>query len=128
MPVSSDTPASAAEPDDLERLLVQRVNAGDVDGLIALFEPNAVMATGHGPVATGHQEIRQLLAELVAFGEQLTLGKQRPTLRAGDLALTSTRLVSGDITAEVARRQTDGTWRWVIDSWSVLGDGPATTG
>jgi hypothetical protein len=42
-------------------------------------------------------------------------------LRVGDLALTSTRLGSGQVTAEVARRQPDGTWRWVIDQWSVLG-------
>jgi hypothetical protein len=46
-------------------------------------------------------------------------------MRVGDLALTSTRLDSGDVTAELARRQPDGTWRWVIDQWSVLSGKPA---
>jgi ketosteroid isomerase-like protein len=112
----------AVEPEDLERLFVERVNAGDVDGLVALFEPNAVMAVGPGKAATGIQAIRQVLADLVASGAKLTLGDQQPTLRVGDLALTSTRLNGGDVTAEIARRQPDGTWRWVIDQWSVLGE------
>jgi hypothetical protein len=37
------------------------------------------------------------------------------------LALGSTRLIDGGVTAEVARRQPDGTWRWVIDHWNVVG-------
>jgi hypothetical protein len=27
------------QPDDLSRLIVQRLNAGDVDGVVALYEP-----------------------------------------------------------------------------------------
>jgi len=38
----------------------------------------------------------------------------------GDLALTSTRLPGGGATVEVARRQPDGSWRWVIDQPAVL--------
>ncbi len=37
----------------------------------------------------------------------------------GDLALTSTRLPDGTVTAEIARRQSDGTWLWVIDQFSI---------
>jgi ketosteroid isomerase-like protein len=118
--MSSHEHLPAVEPDDLERLLVERVNAGDVDGLVALFEPDAAMAFSPGKVATGSQAIRQVFNDFVASGVKLTLGQQQPTLRVGDLALTSTRLNSGDVTAEIARRQPDGTWRWVIDQWSVL--------
>jgi ketosteroid isomerase-like protein len=114
----------AIEPDDLERLYVERVNAGDVDGLVALFEPDAVVAFAPGRVATGSQAIRQVFDDYVASGVKLTLGEQQPTLRVGDLALTSTRLNRGDVTAEIARRQPDGTWRWVIDQWSMLGGKP----
>lgn len=120
--------AHATEPEHLERLFVERTNAGDVDGLVALFEPDAVMVDDRGRVATGEAEIRRLLAELVATGERLTLGDQRPVLRVGDVALTSTRLVGGDVTAEVARLRADGTWRWVIDRWNVLSDEPSPAG
>jgi hypothetical protein len=43
-------------------------------------------------------------------------GEQRPALRSGDVALTSTLLTDGTVTAEVARRQPDGSWLWAIDT------------
>jgi hypothetical protein len=47
------------------------------------------------------------------------MGEQRAALLCGDLALTSTLLPDGTVTAEVARRQSDGTWLWVIDQFSI---------
>ena len=38
----------ANDPQDLERLLVARENAGDVTGMTALFEPDAVVDIGGG--------------------------------------------------------------------------------
>jgi hypothetical protein len=38
----------AYDPQDLERLLVARENAGDVTGMTALFEPDAVVDIGDG--------------------------------------------------------------------------------
>jgi ketosteroid isomerase-like protein len=64
--MSSHEHAPAVQPEDLERLYVERVNAGDVDGLIALFEPDAVMAFSPGKVATGSQAIRQVFTDFVA--------------------------------------------------------------
>jgi hypothetical protein len=36
----------ARDPQDLERLLVSRQRAGDVDGMAALYEPHAVLDCG----------------------------------------------------------------------------------
>jgi len=33
----------AYDPQDLERLLVSRENVGDVDGMVALYEPQALL-------------------------------------------------------------------------------------
>jgi hypothetical protein len=107
------------DPQDLERLLVSRQNAGDVDGMTALFEPDAVIDCGGGRLVRGREAIRALYVEIVAAGRKFAFGKQRPALICGDLALTSTRLPDGDITSEVARRQSDGSWLWVIDRYSV---------
>ena len=41
-------------------------------------------------------------------------------VNAGDLALTNTRS-GATATAEVARRQADGSWRWLIDRPDVMG-------
>jgi ketosteroid isomerase-like protein len=111
----------ATEPEELSRLIVERLNRGDVDGLVALYEPDAVLALDDGQVATGSHEIRKAYARLVAGQPTFEPGTQRPTLRSGDLALTSSRLANGAVTVEVARRQPDGTWLWVIDQPDVIG-------
>jgi hypothetical protein len=65
--------------------------------------------------------IRQVYQQLLADRPTFVAGDQQPALRFGDLALTSTRLAGGGATVEVARRQPDGTWLWVIDQPNVLG-------
>jgi ketosteroid isomerase-like protein len=111
--------APARDTQDLERLLVSRQKAGDVDGMVALYEPDAVIDSGDGRLTRGREAIRAFFTEIVAEGRRFELGEQRPALACGDLALTSTRLPDGSVTAEVARQQSDGTWLWVIDRFSV---------
>lgn len=109
----------ATEPNDLEKFFVERTNAGNLEGLLALYEPNALVAYGEGNVAVGHDEIRELLADFLAEHARLEPSDQAEALCSGDLALTSSRLCNGDITAEVARRQPDGTWLWVVDQFAI---------
>lgn len=112
------------DPQDLERQLVIRENVGDVDGMTALFEPEAVIELNDGQLVRGKDAIYEFFTQLQVTGigpegRRFRLGEQRPALISGDLALTSTRSIDGDITSEVARRQPDGTWLWVLDRWSV---------
>ena len=109
----------ARDPQELEQLLVARQRAGDVDGMLALFEAGAVIDVGEGQLICGRGAIRAFYVELVATGRKFELGVQQPALISGDLALTSTRLPDGSVTAEVARRQADGTWLWAIDRYSI---------
>ena len=110
---------TAHDPQELERLLVARENAGDVDGMVALYEPNAVIDDGEGQLVQGREAIRKFFVELVAAGRKFAMGEQQAALVCGDLALTSTRCPNGSVTAEVARRQRDGTWLWVIDRFEI---------
>ena len=109
----------AAQPEDLGRFFVQRANAGDLEGLVALYESDAVLAVPGGAPASGADAIRLALRRFLD-GRPTVSGESQPALRFGDLALTSTRF-NGGATAEVARRQPDGTWLWVIDQPRVLG-------
>jgi len=108
----------AIEPEDLGRLFMERGNAGDLDGLVELYEPTAVLAFPSGKVTIGRQAIRRVYAELLGTKPKFQ-GEVQPALLNGDLALTSTRF-SGGATAEVARRQPDGTWLWMVDQPNVL--------
>lgn len=110
----------AERAEDLSRLVVARLNAGDVDGLVALYEPGAVLALPEGRLATGSDEIREAYQRIVADRPAFAPGRQLPTLRSGDLALTAVRLPGGGVTVEVTRRQPDGTWLWVLDQPTLL--------
>jgi ketosteroid isomerase-like protein len=110
---------AATEPEDLGRLFLERASAGDVDGVVALYEPGAVLASPPGARTAGSAAIRQFYEELLA-GRPRFSGDVRPAVRQGDLALTSTRF-QGGATAEIARRQPDGTWLWVADQPNVVG-------
>ncbi|NEE04219.1 hypothetical protein G1H10_29020 [Phytoactinopolyspora halotolerans] len=110
----------AVQPEDLARLFFTRANAGDVDGLVALFESAAVSVLPNGEIATGRSAIGESFEELVTAGVAFTPVLDQPALRAGDLALTSRRLANGEVPVEVARRQPQGDWLWVVDQPNIL--------
>lgn len=109
----------AQEPEDLSRLFLDRANAGDVDGIVALYEPDAVLASPPGTASAAPGTLPEVYERLLADRPKFA-GDIRPALICGDLALTSTRF-NGDATAEIARRQPDGTWLWVVDQPNVIG-------
>jgi hypothetical protein len=77
--------------------------------MVAVYERNAVLDFGGGRLTLAKEAIRTFYAGLVATGRKFAFGDQRACIVTGDLALTSTRLPDGSVTAEVARRQGDGT-------------------
>ena len=105
----------AACPEDLAKFFVLRANDGDVEGLVALYEPDAILACGDGKTAIGTEAIRCFYTELLTTKPQFVAGEQATPLQNGDLALTSSRLGNGSVTAEIARRQSDGNWLWTVD-------------
>jgi ketosteroid isomerase-like protein len=109
----------AKEPNDLGKYFVERANAGDVEGLVALYEADAILTDGAGEIAVGKKQIREFFINFLADLPMLEPSNQTEALCSGDLSLTSSKLSNGDITAEVARRQPDGNWLWVIDQFAL---------
>jgi uncharacterized protein (TIGR02246 family) len=109
----------AKEPNDLARFFVERANAGDLEGIVALFEPDAIMTGLDGGDIAGHEAIRAKYATLLAGHPRFSLGNQQPAMIYGDIALTCTCFDDGGAAAEVARRQPDGTWLWLIDKGQI---------
>jgi ketosteroid isomerase-like protein len=113
-----ETPEPARAPEALAALFNRRANAGDVEGLVALYEPDAVLAAGR-VVATGHAEIRAFYADLLARKSAFPMPEALPPLRNGPLAMTFARSANGALSVEVARQQADGTWLWAIDQLKI---------
>jgi len=109
----------AWKPDDLEGLFVQFVNQQNLEALLGLYEQGAVLKDGSGTVYRGVDEIRSALSRYVATAPVLDRSDQYPSIVAGDIALTSSRHSDGSVSVEIARRQPDGTWRWIIDQFAV---------
>ncbi len=110
------------EPTGLHQLVEQLVNAGDLDGLVALYEPHATLVEADGHQASGLDAIRGVWAGVIAFEGTLTVTTRHAVI-VDDLALLSNDWVLtfadgasiGARTAEVARLGADGRWRYVID-------------
>lgn len=117
-PVERRQPAtarpSASSPEELVRLFAERANAGDVEALVDLYEPGATLAAGerqsHGEAGI-HEFYKSLLERKKEFSGAEVVQK----LAGDDLAVTVARAPNGGLSLEVARRQEDGSWRWVID-------------
>lgn len=108
----------ARTPGDLARLFVERIDAGDIEGLVALYEPDATLAAGEVK-ARGADEIRGFYARLLERRSSFPEPELLPAIENGPLALTFARTPNGALSVEVARRQDDGSWLWVIDQLKI---------
>ena len=112
----------ATDPTDMHDLFSAAVNAKDAEALLALYEPTGTAVHLDGSTRTSEPALRAMIDELLSMIEHID-GRTRKVIVTSDIALMSAtwqaRLSTGDeasgTTAEVARRQPDGTWRWVID-------------
>lgn len=78
--------APVQHPMDMAHAFDARLNAGDVDGLLALLAPQAVSRTPQGEVLEDREAIRANFAELVAAGARLE-NRPRQVLGNGTVAL-----------------------------------------
>jgi len=113
-------------PADCDRLFGEYASAGDLDGLVSLYEPEASLVGADGGTAVGHAAIRAALAMFADAQVKMQMNVVK-VVRGGDIAVLtndwratgrspdgSPLEISGRAT-EVVRRQPDGTWRFVVD-------------
>jgi ketosteroid isomerase-like protein len=110
------THEQAMQPEDITRLFVERSNAGDADGVAALYEQDAVLAYPPGSQTVGRAAIRDLWASVLEHKPHFELETPLPTLVSDGIALTSTPPKDGaGARAQVVRRQPDGSWLRLLD-------------
>lgn len=125
---------SAWQPEELHQLFAACVNAHDIDALLALYEQDSTAADLEGHPLQG-ADLRAFLLGFLSLVKHID-GGTRKVLVSGDIALLSSTwhavLAAPDggmttatgISAEVARRQSDGTWRFLIDDPQFVNASP----
>jgi uncharacterized protein (TIGR02246 family) len=115
------------KPEEINDRFGEAYNANDLDGLLALYEDDAVLEFGAGGRVQGTAAIRAALTPFLALRGTISYHR-RFCVVLGDLALLSityrltggrapdgSTVETGGVTVELARRQKDGTWKYLID-------------
>jgi ketosteroid isomerase-like protein len=118
---------STETPELVLKSIVEGINTGDLDALMTLYEPDAGFAGQPGSISLGLPSVRAGLGGFIAMKGTLDLKVTR-VLEAGGLALVvgvwtfagtgpdGTPVNLAGRSADVLRRQSDGSWRFVIDN------------
>lgn len=113
----------ATYPEDVTRLVAERLNAGDAAGVAALYEPTAVLAYPADHPVVGREAIQQVYQQMVQADIRFAIETPLPTVRFENLALASTRSADNmGLRVQVLRRQPDGSWLRIIDRPEVPGE------
>ena len=113
-------------PEQMNSAFAAAFNAGDIEALLALYEPDAVLVPKPSVVVHGLAAIRAALQEFLALKGHMQSDNVY-TLVHGDIALlrAAVHLVGTaangepleirNQTSEVVRRQPDGSWLYILD-------------
>ncbi|XID93948.1 YybH family protein [Paenibacillaceae bacterium WGS1546] len=120
----------AQTPIEVIEWISDKFTLGDVDILLEVYEPNAVMVAQPGVIVNGLEGVRAGLLGMLSLHIDLKL-IPRKVLQSGDIALvisewTMTKPGTGELvmsgqSSDVVRQQPDGTWLMVIDNPHGLG-------
>jgi ketosteroid isomerase-like protein len=109
----------AKSPEEICHLFKQAMGKGDIDAVMSVYDPEATFLNKEREVAGGSEALRRQLEPIAAAKTRFDF-RIKQVVEAADIALMHTEWnVFGPEpmqvhAIEVARRQPDGTWRWLI--------------
>jgi ketosteroid isomerase-like protein len=116
----------ARSPEEICQLFKEYMAQGDVDALLSIYDREAVFLNQSGEIKVGRQGLREELAPLAAARAAFDF-RVKQVIQSGDIALMHTEWkVSAPepmsvYAIEVARRQPDGSWCWLIGDPFTVG-------
>lgn len=118
---------AGSTPETMHEHFMQAFNSGDLEQLLELYEPDAIILPQPGQLAEGTDQVREALRGFMALNGPIDL-HPIDILQTGDLALIVSHwtldgtgpdgnpISVASNTMEVVRRGDDGSWRYVIDN------------
>jgi ketosteroid isomerase-like protein len=117
---------AAQTPEEISDLFMRYMSEGNLDAVVDLYDENVAFAAQGGKIARGRDAVREELRGFAEARTPFTFDVKR-VVQANDTALIhnlytieSSPPMSG-YAIEVARRQPDGTWRWLIGDPFTVG-------
>lgn len=129
---------SAKTPEELLRLLGERIVAKDIDGIVALHEPTAALVNYDGSIISGHKQIRAFYIDWFKSNPVLTVNPLQVLVNggqrgAGGKVINRTASIMGNYKLEqtgadgnpesftgnfcdIVRQQPNGTWLYLQDN------------
>jgi len=122
----------ARNPEEICTLFKQYMAEGDIDGLLSVYDPEIVFLNQAGEAKKGWEGLRHELSRFATAKGRFDFHVKQ-IIQSGNIALMHTewnisspqRMSTYAI--EVARRQPDGTWRWLIGDPFTVGRQTAAT-
>ncbi|WP_026735878.1 YybH family protein [Fischerella sp. PCC 9605] len=117
---------SAKSPEEICRLFQQYMGQGDIDSVLSVYDPEAVFLNQSGELKKGEEELRQELTPFATVKAIFDFNIKQ-VIQSGDIALMHTEWKISSpqqmsvYAIEVARRQPDGSWRWLIGDPFTIG-------
>ncbi|MDP3495845.1 MAG: SgcJ/EcaC family oxidoreductase [Hyphomonadaceae bacterium] len=112
-----------ASPELMAETFIERFNARDAAGMLALYEPDGVFTFDGVQKAVGHEQIAEALAGFLASPFTLR-GRYAMVHASANAALCSLKwemmepegwINSDGVSMEVLTRGSDGLWRFAVD-------------
>jgi uncharacterized protein (TIGR02246 family) len=120
--------APASSPEQLHARFAEVFNAGDLDGIVALYEPDAVFAPEPGKTVTGRAAIAEAYRAflsmrpriemktlgILSMSEGIALAYGRWSIKGKAEDGSPVEMAGRD--TEIMRRQPNGGWLFAIDN------------
>ena len=120
------------DPEDWPSVFAQHLNAGDLEKVMSLYEPEARFVAPSGETLVGLDRIGEVIAALIRSNTKMK-GRVLRVTRIDDLAVLYTdfdgttndasgkKIELSSRAIEVLRRQPDGTWKLIIGDPNARG-------
>jgi len=117
----------AKTPKQCDDMFARYLEAGEVDAVVALYEPKGCLVLEGGAIARGPRAIRKALAMFAALKPKLQMNVFKIVKAGDDVAVLyndwtlsgvgpdGTPFNDSGKATEIVRRQRNGTWKFIVD-------------